>query len=94
MPCMSWAEAAVPKESYPLAKRVLRSIFLLRGLKVSFQAFHVCSAFVFTSRYGRLLVNELARRIEDVAKAAIQLLMIGRPARLAFFYTSSIIMMN
>ena len=91
---MSWVAAAAPKESSPPAKPVLRSIFLWRGLKVSFQAFHVWSAFGFPFHSGRSLGNELERRREDVAKAAIQLLMIGRPARLAFFYTSSIIMMN
>ena len=70
MPWMIWAAAAAPKESSPLAKRVLHSRFLWTGLKVSFQAFHVSSAFGFPSHSGNLLGNELARRGEDVAKAA------------------------
>ena len=71
--------AAVPKESSPLAKPVLCSRFLLRGLKVSFQAFHVWSAFGFPSHSGQSLGIELARRREDVENAASQLLVIGRP---------------
>ena len=36
MPWMVWAADATPEKSSPLAKRVSRSIFLWRGLKVSF----------------------------------------------------------
>ena len=61
---------------------------------MSFQALHVWSAFGFPSHSGRLLGNELARRREDVANAASQLSVIGRPSRLAFFCASSIVMMN
>ena len=91
---MSWAAAAAPKESYPLDKRVLSLRFLCRGLKVYFQAFHVWSAFVFPFHSGWSLGNEMARRREDMANAASQLLVIGRPTRLDFFCTSSIVMMN
>ena len=64
-----------------------------KGLKVSFQAFHVWSAFGFPSHSVKLLGKELARRREDVAKAAIQFSVIDRPPRFAFFCASSIDMM-
>ena len=74
----SWAEDAAPKESTPPANSVSRSRFLRRGLKLFFQDFHVWPAFGFPSHPGRSLENELARRREDVAKAASKLSMLGQ----------------
>ena len=51
----SWAADAAPKKSSPLTRRVLRSMFLWRGLKVSFQDLHVWSDFGFLSHSGRSL---------------------------------------
>ena len=61
---------------------------------MSFQDFHVWSAFGFPSRSGRSLENDLERRREEVENAASQFLVIGRPACLDFFCASSIVMMN
>ena len=94
MPWKSWVAAAAPKESSPLAKRVLCLRFLWSGLKVFFQAFHVWSAFGFPYHSGRSLGNTLARRRDNMAKATSQLYVIGRPARLNFLCTSSIVMIN
>ena len=90
----SWAAAATLNESSLLARRVSCSIFLWRGMKVSFQALHVWLAFGFPYHSGRLLGKELARRRDNVENVTRQLLVIGRPVRWYFFLASSIVMMN
>ena len=75
-------------------RRISRSSFLWRGLKVSFQSLHAWSAFGFPSHSWRSLGKELTRRREDVANTASQLSVIGRPAHWAFFWASYIVMMN
>ena len=75
-------------------RRVSRSRFLWRGLKVSFQALQLWSTFGFLYYSGRLLGKELARRREEVANSASQLSVIGRPACWELFCASSTVMMN
>ena len=81
----SWAAAAAPNESSPLAKCVSRLRFLWRGLNFSFQSLHIWSAFGFPSHSWWSLGKDLVRRMEYMANAASQLSVIGSLARWDFF---------
>ena len=82
---ISLVKSAGPNESSPLVRRVLHSRFLWRGLKVSFQAFHIWLDFGFPSHYRRSLGKEFVRRRDDVANTASQLSVIRRPACWSLF---------